>query len=417
MKLLISTNSSHLFKGKVLSIETAPEPSTVYWENLSASFKAKTIRRLITFLIAALTISITFVILYFINSNTKNISKSTNSKDLVKDRAASVFSSLVVVVLNIALTQLIRLYSKQEMHYTWSNYNLSVGNKLVLAMFLNTAIIPLVINYDYKTMWFSAGGLAVNIFWIQVANAVVNPLIYLASPVYQLRRLRRWIAVRRGIDKISQQQANILYEGPEVDLADRFANIIKSCLVAIFYAPLVPVGVPLAIFGIAFEAAVFKFMLIRVHKRPRDYGQTLALEVSKWMRRFPGFYVVGIIVFFYDLVPVMQVPMIVIVALVWLYNCCHFEYLIDSKFKDKSLEVLNTLHQGNDKENDYYMQMPDFYTVRTMQDYERENPVTQGRGWKKWYEMIDGIRGKTERDYRMFNRKNFKLGKGLCRCN
>ena len=410
MRLLISHNSLSLFKGKMLSIETAPEPSDVYWENLSASFQSKIIRRLITFLIAALTISITFVILYFIKLSTKTLSTNTNSKDAVKDRLASILSSFVVIILNIALSQLIRLYSKHEMHHTWSNYSLSVGNKLVLAMFLNTAIIPLVINYDCKTMWFDSGDLAVNIFWIQVANALVTPLIYLASPLYQFRRLRRWIAIKRGLENLSQQEANLLYEGPEVDLADCFADIIKSCLVAIFYAPLVPVGPLLAILGIVFKAAVFKYMLIHVHKRPRNQSHTLALEVSKWMRRFPGFYSIGILVFFYNLVPAMQMPMVVVVCLVWVYNCCFFEHLIDSRFKDQSLEVLNTLHKGNDKENDYFKRMPEFYTVRCMQDYERENPVTQGKGWKKWYEMIDEIRGKRDRDYRMFNRKHFRLG-------
>lgn len=363
VKLLISKDSSSLFKGKLVTAETAPEPSDVYWENLSASYNQKQIRRVVTYMIAGITISSTFIALYFINQFNKSNFTDQTSENLSSSRVASAFSSLLVMLINRILSVLIRIYSKQEMHHTWSTYNLSVSNKSVIAMFLNTGIIPLVVNYDAETMWFNTGGLAYNIFWIQVANAVVNPLVYLFSPMYQIKRLKRWVVTKKGLGNISQQSANFLFEGPEVDLADRYANIIKSVLVAGFYAGLVPAGVLVTAFGIVFEAAVFKIFLIKVNKRPREQGQTLALEAAKWIRRVPGFYSIGIVIFYYSYIPDIQNGLIIFVALIWTYNFCYVEYFFDSKFQDKSLEVLKSLHKDGDKENDYYMQIPEFYTV------------------------------------------------------
>ena len=77
---------------------------------------------------------------------------------------------------------------------------------------------------------------------------------------------------------MSQAEANLLFEGPEVDLADRFANVIKTCFLSFFYAPIVPVGLLLGIIAILFDAAVFNFMLLRVHSRPRAHSSELVLS-------------------------------------------------------------------------------------------------------------------------------------------
>ena len=214
--------------------------------------------------------------------------------------------------------------------------------------------------------------------------------------------------VKTGVDKINQYQANLLFEGPEVDLADRYANMIKSCLVTVFYAPLVPIGIIISAVGLLLEAAVFKYMLIKVHTMPKKQGQTLALESAKWLKVIPSLYALGIFIFFYPYVPDIQVAIIIFSVLVWLYNLSFVEFLIDKRFEDRTLELLKTMHKENDKENDYYQQFPEFYTVFCIQDYERENPVTRAEGWEKWFKIIEKKEG--NKDYKKFKRVNFELG-------
>lgn len=353
---------SILFKGNLITAEIAPEPSDVYWENLSADYIKKQIRRIITYFIAFVTISITFVTLFFIGEYQKQ-SYEDNTTSTKNSNIGSSLSSILVVVINILLTISIKVYSKQEMHHSQSTYNLSVANKLVIAMFLNTGIIPLVVNYDYKVMWFNTGGLANNIFWIQVSNAVVQPLLYLAAPVYQLKRIYRWIVVKRGLDKITQYEANLLFEGPEVDLAGRYANLMKTCIVSIFYAPLVPIGLIISSLGIVLDTLAFKYMLITYHSRPKVHGKTLALDVSKWLERIPILYSGGILCFYYHYIPVLQGYMIALLVVVFLYHMSCLNLIIESRFANETLEKLKELHKDNDPENDYYEQIPKFYTV------------------------------------------------------
>ncbi|OMJ68561.1 hypothetical protein SteCoe_33950 [Stentor coeruleus] len=397
MKVLKSQN--RLFKGHFITTEMAPEPSDVYWENLSAGYLSKQIRRIITYSIALLTIGITFIVLFFI----KNYQKSNSNTHGSAKYIGSAFSSLLVISINIFLSISIRIYSKEEMHHTWSTYNLSVSKKLVIALFLNTGIIPLVISYNYITDWFNTGGLANNIFWIQVANAIINPLLYLIYPSYLLKKIIRWFKSRNGLKGMSQYEANLLFEGPEVDLADRFANILKSCLVSIFYAPLVPVGVLVTIIGIVLEVLVFKLMLIKVHSRPRKQSKTLAIEISKWLRRLPSVYAGGILIFYYPYILEIRQVLVGLLIVVCVYNMLYIETFIDSKFEDNSIDVLMQLCKS-DGSDDYFKFISEFFT-----DYERENPVTQAEGWEKWFKNIDEKDGYQGRDYSMLKRGNFKL--------
>lgn len=62
--------------------------------------------------------------------------------------------SMFVVVINGVLSKVVRLFSVYEKHRTYTAYNLSVASKLTLALFINTAIIPIFANLHY-TQWFT----------------------------------------------------------------------------------------------------------------------------------------------------------------------------------------------------------------------------------------------------------------------
>ena len=363
LRLFKSKKSLNLFKGKQITVGIAPDPSDVYWENLSVDSLTKLYRRVITFIVAVISIFITFISLYYINNYQKSESQVNGVANPTRARLISTFSSLLVVFINILLTKLMKTYTEKEMHHTWSTFNLSLANKLVMGMFLNSTIIPLVVNYDYTTMWFTTGGLANNIFWIEVANAVVNPILYIIYPQYQLKRLLRWIAIKRGLEKISQGKANELFTGPEVELSAVYANLIISCLLSIFYAPLVPIGLLVTACGIILGSFAFKYILINVHCRPIKQGDSLGIEISRWLRRIPTIYASGVIIFYYNFCPDIQGALIALIILVVLYNWSYLEFYCDSRFKDSALDVLENMEKDNDKDNDYNEQYPEFYTV------------------------------------------------------
>ena len=57
-------------------------------------------------------------------------------------------------------------------------------------------------------------------------------------------------------------------EGPAVDMARRNSNTYLLFLMTIFYAPLEPLVVPIALVGALFTYWIDKVILLRRHKHP-----------------------------------------------------------------------------------------------------------------------------------------------------
>jgi len=68
-------------------------------------------------------------------------------------------------MVNFILSRLCRVFANFERHRTWTEYNLSVANKLTFFMILNTGVVPLIVNI-HPDDWFAPGGLVEDIFYI-----------------------------------------------------------------------------------------------------------------------------------------------------------------------------------------------------------------------------------------------------------
>lgn len=103
-------------------------------------------------------------------------------------------TSIIVVIFNNTLIILIRKFSSSEKHETHTKYNLSVAFKMTVATFVNSAIIPLVVNIDQNTDWFANGGLVVDIFYNFVSIGFVTPLLYIFDTFFIIRFIKRCCA-------------------------------------------------------------------------------------------------------------------------------------------------------------------------------------------------------------------------------
>lgn len=84
-----------------------------------------------------------------------------------------------------------------EKHETYTAYNLSVAFKLTFARFINTSIVPIVINVA-TNRWFVDGGLVSDIFYIMLSISFLDPILYALDPFFVLRMLKRFCARRKG---------------------------------------------------------------------------------------------------------------------------------------------------------------------------------------------------------------------------
>lgn len=88
-----------------------------------------------------------------------------------------------------------------EKHETYTDYNLSVAFKLTLGRFINTSIVPIVVNLT-ANRWFVDGGLVSDIFYIMLSISFLDPILYYFDVFYFIRIIKRFFARRAGANSV-----------------------------------------------------------------------------------------------------------------------------------------------------------------------------------------------------------------------
>jgi hypothetical protein len=158
---------------------------------------------------------------------------------------------------------------------------LTVAAQLSIAMFINTGIVPFIINRN-KENWFTASGLVIDIFFNILGVSFFAPITYVFDPMFVLKWCRMKKERRKGSKcTLSQHELNVLHEGPVLDMAQRYANIMLLFMLTAFYTPLIPLTPLVTGSGALMQYWIEKFMLLRVHSRPETMGRFIPNLVAK----------------------------------------------------------------------------------------------------------------------------------------
>jgi hypothetical protein len=172
-----------------MNFERAPEPSDVYWENLNVTFWQRLMRVILTYLGTVLVIGLCFGIIYGINIAKIELKKVNGVPEWIIT-ALSFVCSFVIVGVNQSLRTVVRTLSIKEKHETYTAYNLSVAFKLTFVRFINTAIVPCIVNIS-SDRWFVKGGLVSDIFSIMISLSFTEPITYVLDVGALVRNLKR----------------------------------------------------------------------------------------------------------------------------------------------------------------------------------------------------------------------------------
>jgi len=291
--------NNRYWDGNRVYVERAAEPTDIYWENLSVSFNDRVKKSFQTYMITFVCLLIAFGITYgvsVIKEQFDSEGETTTFEELFI-RIISILTSFLVVVINVILGRVIRLLSAYEKHETYSKYHLSVAVKLTMALFINSGITPLFVNYGRED-WFDSGGLMVDIFYNTLSLCFVSPFAYLFNPVHLVKKCKQRSEVKKGEDsKLTQRQANHLFEGPPLDMAQRYANTMLLFLMTVFYVYPMPIMPLLTMCGVGFQYWVEKYILLRRHKLPEQMGSTMAEVFSNMIPFFCFIYGISLLTF------------------------------------------------------------------------------------------------------------------------
>ena len=381
-------SSKRMWEGKRVVVERATEPGDVYWENLSVSDVERFFRQGMTYLITALALGAAFGIYYGFNRLGRhledNAGDDATSSDLWLIRIVNLLASITTMVVNILLDIMIRLLSSFEKHRSYTKYHLSVAIKLMASTFINSALLPFFNNLDSE-YWFTNNGLAMTIFYNSVSVAFVSTIMYFFNIGYVIKRLRICWEIRKGAEsKMTQRQANELFEGPKVDMAMLYARTGMLYLLICFYTPLVPGIAIVGAIGIFLQYWIEKYLLLRRHRVPEAMGSAMAKFYSGLIPLGMLLYSIGNSIFVYELSNednnIGYIGLWVMVA----YYVLPIGFIL-SVFAVK-VKRDSTLKYKDAK-------------FGFVQDYDRENPMTENAAKAEYLEeMKDRVESKEEQE-------------------
>jgi len=191
-----------------------------------------------------------------------------------------VASSLVVAINNWVLSLVIRRVSIYEGHDTYTYLNLSIALKETFSMFINTGVIPILVNLG-RNNWFGYGDLSIDILFIMFAINFVSPTLSILDVVHFWRKFRIWFEKKKGKESLmTQREANELSEGTEMDLSRLYAGTMLVFFMTAFYTPLIPLLPVISFFGLVYKYWVEKIILLRRNKLPEQFAEQMALNFS-----------------------------------------------------------------------------------------------------------------------------------------
>lgn len=104
----------------------------------------------------------------------------------------SILISLCISIINIILQQILRFLTKLERSSTNTQHQTSLALKAVLALLINSILIPILVNYFFKENLFGVNGLAYDVFYLGITNSFLSPILKIFDIYYYFTRFWRW---------------------------------------------------------------------------------------------------------------------------------------------------------------------------------------------------------------------------------
>jgi hypothetical protein len=142
------------------------------------------------------------------------------------------------------------------------------------------------------------GGLLEDLWPFFWSASYVPHILSFLDPWYIIRRVKRKLAAKQAEKcKMIQAEAHKLFEGSSFDLAQKYANIIKSLWLTAFYTPVFPLGVPIMLSGLIVMYWNEKNILLRRAAHPPQLGARIGQIIIGAVEITPLIYSIGSLIF------------------------------------------------------------------------------------------------------------------------
>ena len=188
-------------------------------------------------------------------------------------RAGQANMAMVIAFFISVINTIMPLIMRQFALYEKAEMSVSLSAKLSLLKFLNTSVIYVAVHQEPQS-WFSSDDLVYDLFIVlmfAVSASAINFCILLSMICVNK------CTVCFADEEMTQREANKLVEHPPFDVENSISDMMNLILSCLFYAPLVPLAMPLCMAGILVNYIVVKFQLACLNKMPDDFGPELTM--------------------------------------------------------------------------------------------------------------------------------------------
>ncbi len=252
---------------KACDHDDAVEPSDLLWEYIGVTGSERAARDLLSWVLASFVMFILYNIILELKKSAIERAQDTSAKSKTYvDSAVAIISSVMIVVLNMALPYVMKATCSLEIHKNETSKQNSIMTKLCIVRFFNTAILTFlvtpadsVLESDLVT---SVQAILIMDLWLPAFTRLLD--------VYN-------IAMRYGLGKMAPDQPslNVLFGGTYWRLAERYTDISKTLFLCLFYASIVPSGYAIVAVCFLITYITDKYLLLRRWREPPQYGDAM----------------------------------------------------------------------------------------------------------------------------------------------
>lgn len=381
-----------------ITVEIAPEPNDIKWENLETSNRERRKRLLLINLAVFFILLISFGCLFGISAIQKQIKKDFQSKtktnsDLFVEYFVSLLFSIINNIFNYIITQVMVLLSNKEKNVSQTRYLLSLSIKLSIFTFLNTGPLPVLVNYATNDES-SKQIIIKNSLFIFIINSISTPFMYIINPFGIIRWYKRR-NIEKNIEKnpnyyidMTQGELNTIFEYTDICLSFKYAYITKTIALVVFYLPILPLGAIISFGGLLLLYLIEKFNILTFYKRPEKIDGTITLTYVKLFRYIIFVYALSVYLFVGDIYKKQKdiewelIGLVLFAVLAILPVNSVFKFLT---FLDISDNITKSYE-------DVYFEIG--------MNYEMANPLSKHKGFQKYLDKLykQGIVSQEEYD-------------------
>lgn len=282
--LKIGKKFVHNDQTKIIYGKRAPEPSDINWEQIGVSLPVRTFWHLVTFIGSLFLVGVSFCIILVLQTLQQDI-KEDQTSYLSVNTGISFIISFSISLINSILSFLLRFLVSKQSFMTKSNFVIFLAMRLTYSMMVNTALVVFFSNIyllyekfeteEQRTISIiNSGGLVYDVFYVLLFTIVIPPLFNFFNIFYLIRLIMRFLICFNKKSYL-QHQANSWFEGHPIDMSYRYANILKTVLVATFFTTLFPPALIICLVSIIIQVAMDKFLMVTRHSNTAEFSSSL----------------------------------------------------------------------------------------------------------------------------------------------